>query len=180
MRDNTVSFLPDSGTLTGLKKGRRSKVLRLAISGTAALAMAACTQGPDGNPSSSISSAPAEQSIPRQVNITAGASTIVAQLDDTPTAQSFAALLPLRLPLRDHASTEKVAALPQKLSLEGAPAGTDADAYDLAYYAPLGNFVMYYRDPGYFPGLVRLGRIQAGAETLQSASGTVTIEAVGR
>lgn len=103
---------------------------------------------------------------------------MVAQLDDTPTARSFVALLPLQLPLRDHEATEKVATLPQKLSLESAPAGADANVYDIAYYAPLGNFVMYYRDPGYFPGLVPLGRIQTGAETLPSAAGTITIETI--
>ena len=148
----------------------KSPLLRSAIAGAAVLALGACAHGP--------SIAPANESNAVRVSITMDESTIVAQLDDTPTARSFVALLPLRLPLRDHAATEKVATLPKKLSLEGAPAGADADAYDLAYYAPLGNFVMYYRDPGYFPGLVRLGRIQMGAETLQSASGTVTIQAV--
>ncbi len=123
---------------------------------------------------------PAEEDNTLRVRIGAGTSAMLAQLDDTPTAKSFAALLPLQLPLRDHESTEKVATLPQKLSIEGAPAGADADVYDIAYYAPLGNFVMYYRDPGYFPGLVRLGRIQTGAANLQSASGTLTIERVTR
>ena len=141
-------------------------MLRLALSATAASILTACTHVPAQEPSA-----------PR-IRITAGASTMVGQLDNMPTARSFAALLPLQVPLRDHASTEKVATLPQELPMEGAPAGSDAGAYDIAYYAPLGNFVMYYRDPGYFPGLVRLGRIQTGAETLRSASGTVTIEAV--
>ena len=141
-------------------------MLRLAISGMAALALTACAHGP------------AKENSAHRVRITAGESTVIAQLDNTPTARSFAALLPLQLPLRDHASTEKVATLPQKLSLKDAPVGADAAVYDIAYYAPLGNFVMYYRDPGYFPGLVRIGRIQTGAETLRSASGTVTIEAI--
>ncbi len=148
----------------------KNKMPRAATLMMLAAALAACGTGPGV--------APAQESDPVRIRITAGSSTMVAQLDDNPTARDFAALLPLRLPLRDHASTEKVATLPRKLSLEGAPGGADADAYDLAYYAPLGNFVIYYRDPPHYPGLVRIGRIQTGAETVRSASGTVTIETV--
>lgn len=152
----------------GFIMNQRNTLLRSPTTALLALGLAACAHG--------TASAPTDASSPVRVRITAGASTMVAELDDTPIAREFAALLPLRLPLRDHASTEKVATLPQKLSVEGAPPAADADVYDLAYYAPLGNFVMYYRDPPYFPGLVRLGRIQTGAETVQAASGTVTIE----
>lgn len=148
----------------------RNRILRTVLPIMFAVALAACGAGPGISP--------AQESDPVRVRITAGSSTMVAQLDDNPTARDFAALLPLRLPLRDHAATEKVATLPRKLSLEGAPAGADADAYDLAYYAPLGNFVIYYRDPPHYPGLVRIGRIHTGAETVRSASGTVTIETV--
>jgi hypothetical protein len=150
------------------EKMKEEQVPRLAISGSAALALAACTHGPSTENNN------------LRVRIASGASIMTAELDDTPTARSFAALLPLQLPLMGHEATEKVATLPEKLSLDGAPAGVDANAYHIAYYAPLGNFVMYYRDPGYFPGLVLLGRIQTGAETLSSASGTVTIEAINK
>ena len=149
---------------------QKRQMLRSATAGLLALTLAACAHGPARGPT--------EVNDAVHVRITAGASTMVAELEDTPAAREFVALLPLQLPIRDHASTEKVATLPQKLSVVGAPAGADADVYDIAYYAPLGNFVMYYRDPGYFPGLVRLGRIQTGAQSLQSASGTVTIEAL--
>ena len=161
-----------------MKIAPTDKHMRPAIAVALALLTAACTQATAGKATAFAASAPAEENNAIRVRMTAGASTMIAQLDNTPAAQSFAALLPLQLPLRDHTSTEKVATLPQKLSVQGAPAGADAEVYDIAYYAPLGNFVMYYRDPGYFPGLVRLGRIQMGAETLQSASGTVTIEAI--
>ena len=161
-----------------MKISPTDKIMRPAIAGTLALLLAACAQGMASEATASAASAPAEDSNALRVRITAGASIMVAQLDNTATARSFSALLPLQLPLADHASTEKVATLPQKLSVEGAPVGADADVYDIAYYAPLGNFVIYYRDPPYFPGLVRLGRIQTGGETLTSASGTVTIEAI--
>lgn len=142
-------------------------MLRSAICISAALVLAGCASAPA--PDDSV-----------RVRITAGASAMVAELDDTPTARSFAAQLPLQVLLRDHDATEKVATLSRPLSLDGAPAGADAAVYDIAYYAPLGNFVIYYRDPGYFPGLVRLGRIVAGAETLEAASGPATIERISQ
>ena len=90
-------------------------------------------------------------------------------------------MLPLTLPLEDHASTEKIAYPPRKLSTEGAPAGTDPDVGDIAYYAPWGNLALYYRDFGYSSGLIRLGRFDNGVGIIQ-ASGKlkVTIEAVNR
>jgi hypothetical protein len=84
---------------------------------------------------------------------------MAATLEDTAVARDFAALLPLELSLDDYASTEKIADLPRKLSLAGAPAGTDAHAGDISYYAPWGNLALFYRGSGHAKGLVRLGRI---------------------
>ena len=91
---------------------------------------------------------------------------ITATLDDTAVARDFASLLPLSLSLEDYAATEKIADLPRKLSTVGAPAGTDASAGDTSYYALWGNLALFYRSSGYATGLVRLGRIDAGAEAL--------------
>jgi hypothetical protein len=46
---------------------------------------------------------------------------------------------------------------------------------DITYYAPWGNLAIFYRDFGYSPGLVRLGRIDSGIETLAASSGEVTV-----
>jgi hypothetical protein len=102
---------------------------------------------------------------------------LTATLDDTKVARAFAALLPLTLTLEDDAATEKISDLPRKLSTKGAPAGTDASAGDIAYYAPWGNLALFYRSSGYASGLVRLGRIDAGADMLRRlGSLSVTIE----
>ena len=112
-----------------------------------------------------------------EIRIKAGQTVLTARLEDSPTARDFAAMLPLNLTLKDYASTEKVADLPRKLSTDGAPDGVDPELGDIAYYAPWGNLALYYRDFGYSRGLVRLGRIETGAEQLRSLEGTVTIEA---
>lgn len=93
---------------------------------------------------------------------------ITATLADNPTSRDFASLLPLTLTLKDYAGTEKISDLPRKLSTEEAPAGTDPSIGDIAYYAPWGNLAIFYRDFGYSRGLVILGKIDDGMETLSA------------
>ena len=88
-----------------------------------------------------------------------GETVLEATLEDTASARDFASVLPLELELEDYASTEKIAYLPRKLSLECAPAGVTPRAGDLCYYAPWGNMALFYRDFAYSPGLVRLGAL---------------------
>lgn len=84
---------------------------------------------------------------------------IAATLEHTAVARDFAALLPLELSLDDYAATEKIANLPRKLSVAGAPSGTDAHPGDISYYAPWGNLALFYGSASHAKGLVRLGRL---------------------
>lgn len=92
---------------------------------------------------------------------------VTATLDDTEVARDFASLLPLTMTLKDYNATEKIAYLPRKLSTKGAPRGIDPDVGDITYYAPWGNLALFYRDFGYSAGLVKLGSLDADAETLR-------------
>lgn len=100
------------------------------------------------------------------IRIQVGPHQLTAELTDTPSARDFLALLPLTLVLKDYASTEKIADLPQKLSTRAAPAGFDPSAGDITYYAPWGNLAIFYRDFSYSHGLIPLGRITQGLEHL--------------
>ena len=114
-----------------------------------------------------------------KIRLTINGHSTTATLDDNATARDFLSMLPLTLPLEDHASTEKIAYPPRKLSTQGAPAGTDPEVGDIAYYAPWGNLALYYRDFGYSAGLIRLGRFDSGVDALNvRGSLNVTIEAV--
>jgi hypothetical protein len=104
-----------------------------------------------------------------KIRIVIGDTTLHATLTDNPTARDLASLLPLTLELKDHAQTEKISDLPRKLSSANAPAGSDPDVGDIAYYAPWGNLAMYYKDFGYSKGLIKVGRIDSGIETLRRA-----------
>ncbi len=100
-----------------------------------------------------------------RINVEGGA-TITGTLENSRAARDFASLLPLELTLTDHAATEKVSDLPRRLSTEGAPPGVDPEVGDIAYYSPWGNLALFYKDFGYSEGLVRLGRIDSGVQSL--------------
>jgi hypothetical protein len=103
----------------------------------------------------------------------------MATLADNKTAQDFVSLLPLTLTLEDYAGTEKISYLPQKLSTNDAPPGSDPAIGDITYYAPWGNLAIFYRDYGYASGLVILGKIDNGTESLSvPGSVRVTIELI--
>lgn len=105
--------------------------------------------------------------------------TVTGTLPDNTATRDFVSQLPLTFKLDDYASTEKIAYLPRKLSVEDMPDGTSALAGDIAYYAPWGNMVLFYRDFGYASGLVKLGSLDGGLDILKSnKSLNVTIELV--
>lgn len=105
--------------------------------------------------------------------------TLKATLDDNATARDFAALLPLTLTLKDYAETEKISDLPKKLSTEGAPASIAPVAGDITFYAPWGNLALFYKDGQDSRGLVKLGKIDSGIETLKRPGPLkVTIERI--
>jgi hypothetical protein len=94
-------------------------------------------------------------------------------------ARDFASLLPLTLALQDYNSTEKIADLPRRLKVAGAPDGYDPSPGDITYYAPWGNLAIFYRDFGYSRGLVHLGTMNAPTEALRTPGpAEVTIERV--
>jgi hypothetical protein len=104
---------------------------------------------------------------------------IMATLVDNATSRDFVSLLPLTLTLTDYAATEKVSALPRRLSTEGAPAGSDPSPGDIAYYAPWGNLAVFYRDSGYASGLIMLGQVDSGVEGLARPGPlSVTVERI--
>lgn len=103
---------------------------------------------------------------------------IIVKMKDNPTSMDLVKKLPLKLTFKDYSGTEKISYLLQRLSTEGSPSGYDPSVGELAYYAPWGNICFYYHDFGYSTGLVPLGSIESGMESLTSIDGdfTVTIE----
>ena len=107
--------------------------LRVAILLAASLGHAGrSAEHPTGNRSSTaVQIEPEREEATMQIRITAGDQHFTARLEDCAAAREFEAMLPLRLTLKDYASTEKIADLPRKLSTDWVPAGIDPGAGDV-------------------------------------------------
>lgn len=92
--------------------------------------------------------------------------TVMIELIEHETSHDLVQLLPRQLALEDYGSTEKISYLPSKLSIQGQPSGYKPVKGDVAYYAPWGNLAIFCKDFSYSPGLIKLGRVTQGFETL--------------
>ena len=104
-----------------------------------------------------------------QIKISFGDTSLTATMLHNPTTRDFLSKLPMELKLEDYAGTEKISKLPGRLTIQDAPAATDASKGDITYYSPWGNLAIFYRDFGSAKGLVRLGKIDSGLEILVKA-----------
>lgn len=87
---------------------------------------------------------------------------VFVTLESTTATQDFMKQLPLSLKLTDYASSEKIATLPQKLSIQGRTDGHEGRSGDITYYVPWGNLAIFYKDSdvGYAKDLIFLGKIE--------------------
>ena len=134
---------------------------------------------PSPRPTSTSGGQDADASNGTPIRITFGNTELTGRLRDNATARDLAEQLPLTLTFRDHNDAEKTAPLPRKLSVDGAPAGHDPAAGDIGYWAPGGDFVLYYNnDAPYFDGIVRIGEIDGDVQpiTRLPEDSSVTIE----
>lgn len=114
---------------------------------------------------------------PVKVRLLFAAGEAVVEMNDSPSARSFTAQMPVTLKFQDYNRTEKIAYPPERLSCAGAPAGFTPSAGDLALYAPWGNLALFYKSFGYSPGLILLGRVVSGLEKIAAMQGDFTVRA---
>lgn len=117
-----------------------------------------------------------EGKLSMKIKLSSGKTVLTAVMLDNPTSHDFMSMLPLTLPFKDYAGTEKISDLPRKLSTQDAPPGSDPSEGDITLYAPWGNLAIFYKDFGYASGLIILGRIDSGLDKLSKLTGEVTIE----
>ena len=134
---------------------------------------------PSPRPTSTSGGQDADASNGTRIRITFGNTEVIGRLRDNATARDLTEQLPLTLSFRDHNDAEKTAPLPRKLAVYGAPAGHDPAAGDIGYWAPGGDFVLYYdNDAPYFDGIVRIGEIDGDVQpiTRLPEDSSVTVE----
>jgi hypothetical protein len=100
---------------------------------------------------------------------------VVFQLNDSEAAKALYAQLPLEIEVENYSDNEKIFYPPKKLETKNTPL-TDAHNGTLAYYAPWGNVVMFYKEFGEANGLYELGRCIKGCEHIKNISGKIEIK----
>jgi hypothetical protein len=110
-----------------------------------------------------------------KVRVTANSKTTVFELNNSQAAKDLYAQLPLSIKVEDYSDNEKIFYPPRKLNTSDAPQA-DARAGTLAYYAPWGDVVMFYKNFGSASGLYELGHAVSGSEYINGMTGTIQIE----
>jgi hypothetical protein len=119
-------------------------------------------------------SSASEKQMAMKIQVKANGTTTVFELNNSPAAQDLYAQLPLRIAVENYSDNEKIFYPPKKLNTADTPKA-NAKAGTLAYYAPWGDVVMFYKDFGSAAGLYELGHAVSGSEYIQGMSGTIQV-----
>lgn len=115
------------------------------------------------------------ESAPRRIRVQFGENSVIYQLNDSAAAASLYAQLPLTVEVEDFGTNEKIFYPPQELDASDAPLA-QGGAGTLAYYVPWGDVVMFYDDYSQNPSLVELGQVVSGEAWIGQMAGTVTVD----
>jgi len=117
----------------------------------------------------------AEKEATMKIGVKANGMTTVFELNNSPAARDLYSQLPLSIKIEDYSDNEKIFYPPRKLNTADTPMAA-AKAGTLAYYAPWGDVVMFYKDFGSASGLYEIGHAISGSENIPEMSGTVQID----
>lgn len=166
-------------------------IVRVALSAVLGLTLAACGGNgqagttSDATPTTAPGSADPATAAPgdtaasrgeqMKIQITVNGQRMQATIFDSAAGRDLLAQLPLTIDMTDHGAVEKTGPLPSPRSRDGQPEGADPDVGAVGYYAPGNDFVLYYGDQSYFPGIVVIGRLDGDAASrIADMDGAVT------
>jgi hypothetical protein len=109
--------------------------------------------------------------------VTAEKKVTLFKLNNSTAAKELYAQLPLTIKVEDYASKEKIFYPPKKLGTGNTPLA-DAKAGTLAYFAPWGDVVMFYKPFGSYKGLYELGEAVSGEDFISQMSGNIQLEKI--
>jgi len=110
-----------------------------------------------------------------QISVKSDDKEIIFELNNNQASKELYEQLPLIIEVEDYASNEKIFYPPKKLDTSNTPLA-NAKTGTLAYYAPWGDVVMFYKDFGTAAGLYELGKVVSGEENIKNLSGTIGIK----
>lgn len=109
------------------------------------------------------------------VSVRANGNITLFALNDSQAAKALYDQLPLTIKAEPYSDNEVIFYPPKKLATAQTPKA-DARAGTLAYYAPWGDVVMFYKDFGSASGLYELGKAVSGTTHIADMTGMITIE----
>ncbi|WP_203862489.1 cyclophilin-like fold protein [Plantactinospora mayteni] len=133
--------------------------------------------GVTGSGSGSPSAAPST-AVGVAVVLRFGDRAAAATLTDTPASRQLTAMLPLTVQLKDVWAQAKSGRLPHPLTVEDAVPVHDPTPGDIYFWSRTEVIAIYYDDLGQAvpdPGLIRLGVVNAGLDSLANAGKRVTV-----
>jgi hypothetical protein len=111
-----------------------------------------------------------------KISVKANGNTTVFELNNSLAAGDLYAQLPLSITVENYSDNEKIFYPSKKLNTTDTPMADGGRAGTLAYYAPWGDVVMFYKGFTSAPGLYELGHVTSGSEYITEMSGTIQIE----
>lgn len=111
-----------------------------------------------------------------KIRVKANGNTTVFELNSSPAARNLYAQLPLSITVENYSDNEKIFYPPKKLNATDTPRADGGRAGTLAYYAPWGDVVLFYRGFSSASGLYELGHATSGSEHIPEMSSTIQIE----
>lgn len=117
----------------------------------------------------------AEETQAKRINMLFAGEQVVIVLEDHPAVRDFLSMLPITVTFEDYNGIEKIGYLPRKLNTNGSPLSCDPFVGTFAYYAPWGNLSLFYQDFRHSEGLVPLGRVESGVDSLAKMRGDFSV-----
>ena len=117
----------------------------------------------------------AEETQAKKIKLLFAGEQAVVVLDDHPAVRDLLSMLPMTVTFEDYNGIEKIGYLQRKLHTEGSPSNCDPSVGTFAYYAPWGNLSVFYQDFRHSEGLVPLGRIESGMNSLARMQGDFSV-----
>lgn len=99
---------------------------------------------------------------------------IIFELNDSTASKELLEQLPLEIEVENFGNNEKIFYPPYRLNTSNTPSA-NAKNGTLAYYAPWGDVVMFYKDFGSASGLYDLGSVVSGKDFIKKLDGKIKI-----
>lgn len=113
-----------------------------------------------------------------KISVESNGNTTVYELNNSQASKELLEQLPMTIKVENYSHDEKIFYPPTKLSTASTPLASNAVAGTLAYYAPWGDVVMFYKNFGSASGLYELGKVVSGKEYISSMSGVIEIKII--